>query len=69
MTIPEIAERIKKSLEILPIIADSAEPRLIEELKRKGNNIKGAKKGQGSVSGGIARMLDYTLVVDPESKI
>lgn len=50
------------------IIGDSSEPRLIEELRRKGNNIQGAEKGPGSVSGGIARMLDYTLVVDPSSK-
>lgn len=50
------------------IIGDSSEPRLIEELRKKGNNIKGAEKGPGSVSGGIARMLDYTLVVDPDSK-
>jgi len=49
------------------IIADSAEPRLIDELKAKGNNIKGAVKGQGSVSAGIAIMQDYELIVDPES--
>ena len=68
MTTSEIAEFNKKIAGDTLIIADSAEPRLIEELKRKGNNIKGAEKGPGSVSGGIARMLDYTLVVDPESK-
>lgn len=49
------------------IIADSAEPRLIDELKAKGNNIKGAVKGQGSVSAGIAIMQDYELIIDPES--
>ena len=68
MTTSEIAEFNKKIAGDTLIIADSAEPRLIEELKRKGNKIKGAEKGPGSVSGGIARMLDYTLVVDPESK-
>lgn len=49
------------------IIADSAEPRLIDELKAKGNNIKGAVKGQGSVSAGIAIMQDYELIIDPDS--
>ena len=68
MTTSEIADFSKKIAGDTLIIADSAEPRLIEELKRKGNKIKGAEKGPGSVSGGIARMLDYTLVVDPESK-
>lgn len=45
------------------IIADSAEPRLIDELSRKGLNIRGAVKGQGSVTAGIALMQDYKLVV------
>lgn len=49
------------------IIADSSEPRLIEELKRKGINIKGAVKGAGSISGGIALMQDYKIIVTPRS--
>jgi len=49
------------------IIGDSAEPRLIEELKQKGLNILGAVKGQGSISAGIALMQDYELIVDPNS--
>ena len=49
------------------IIGDSAEPRLIEELKQKGNNIVPAVKGPGSVSAGIALIQDYELIVDPES--
>jgi len=49
------------------IIADSAEPRLISELKGKGNNVKEAVKGAGSVSAGIARLQDYHIIVDPES--
>lgn len=49
------------------IVADSAEPRLIEELRRSGLNIKGAVKGQGSVTAGIALMLDYELIVSPTS--
>jgi len=49
------------------IVADSAEPRLISELRKKGNNITEAKKGQGSVSAGLLAMLDYQIVVTPES--
>lgn len=49
------------------IIADSAEPRLIEELQRYGLNIKPTEKGAGSITAGIAIMQDYELVVDPES--
>lgn len=49
------------------IIGDNSEPRLIDELKRKGLNIKGAVKGEGSVSGGIAMMQDYEIVVTETS--
>lgn len=49
------------------IIADSAEPRLIEELKRKGINIKPTEKGPGSITAGIALLQDYEIIVDPES--
>lgn len=49
------------------IVADSAEPRLIEELKQKGLNIIEAVKGPGSVTAGIALLQDYELIVDPSS--
>ena len=49
------------------IIADSAEPRLISELRAKGNNILPAIKGQGSVTYGIGMLQDYDLVIDEES--
>jgi phage terminase large subunit len=49
------------------IIADSAEPRLIDELSRKGLNIRGAVKGQGSVTAGITQMQDYKIVITPQS--
>jgi PBSX family phage terminase large subunit len=49
------------------IIADSAEPRLIDELSRKGLNIRGAVKGQGSVTAGITQMQDYRIVITPQS--
>jgi phage terminase large subunit len=49
------------------IIGDSAEPRLISELKAKGNNIKEAVKGQGSVSAGLLAMQDYKIIVSEDS--
>lgn len=49
------------------IVADSAEPRLIEELQQKGLNIIPCVKGQGSVTEGIASLLGYQIIVTPES--
>lgn len=49
------------------IIADSAEPRLIAELKSKGCNIKATEKGQGSISAGIALMLDFRIILEENS--
>jgi phage terminase large subunit len=48
------------------IVGDSAEPRLITELRRE-CNIREAVKGQGSVTYGISLMQDYDLVIDPNS--
>ncbi|CAB4148752.1 XtmB Phage terminase large subunit [uncultured Caudovirales phage] len=49
------------------IVADSAEPRLINELQTLGLNIVPAIKGQGSVNYGISLLQDYDLIVSPES--
>lgn len=49
------------------IYADSAEGRLIDEVKEKGCNIEPTVKGPGSVLAGIAILQDYTLIVDPNS--
>jgi phage terminase large subunit len=45
------------------IIADSAEPRLIHELRRMGNNIKECIKGKDSIVTGIKNMQDYHIKV------
>lgn len=51
------------------IIADSAEPKSIEELKRLGlRNIKPAKKGPGSIISGIKHIKEHELYVDPNSQ-
>jgi len=49
------------------IYADSAEVRLISDLRRTGLNIVPTKKGAGSVLEGIKQIQDYTLVINPES--
>lgn len=49
------------------IVGDSAEPRLIDELRKKGNNITAAVKGQGSVSAGITALQGYTIMVTERS--
>lgn len=48
------------------IIADSAQPGTIAELKKRGLiRIKPAKKGQNSVRDGIARLQDYHIIIHP----
>lgn len=49
------------------IVADSAEPRLISELRQRGLNIVEAEKGAGSVTAGISLMSEYNIIIDPES--
>lgn len=63
----EIAEAIKNSNTQGVIVADSAEPRSNDELKERGINIRGAKKGQGSVEHGIRLLQDLDeIVIDPD---
>ena len=56
-----ILDRVQRKL----IIADSAEPRLIADLKARGVNIKAVKKG--TIESGVTMMQGYKLVVDPSS--
>lgn len=46
---------------------DSAEPRLIEELRRMGNKVRPTLKGQDSIRAGIDLLKRYKLVLDPHS--
>ena len=62
---PLLAEMIKSKVQNKLIIADSAEPRLISDLKAQGINIQAVKKG--TIESGITRMQDYTIVVTPNS--
>jgi len=67
LTTSDIASRLLKYKDVLTI-GDSAEPRLLHELKANyGLNIKPSIKGQGSINLGIALMQEYKLYVHPGS--
>ena len=64
MTTSDIASVLMKYPKALTI-GDSAEPRLLHELKTNyGLNVKPSIKGQGSISLGIALMQEYKLIID-----
>jgi phage terminase large subunit len=66
----DIADRLR-ALDITKseeIWADSAEPRLIEELYRMGFNIKPVTKGKDSIKFGINVMKNYKIFVDKKSQ-
>lgn len=67
LTTSEIAHINKSICGNKLIVADSAEPRLIDELAGKGCRILATTKGAGSISAGIALMQDYEIVVDGEN--
>jgi phage terminase large subunit len=56
-----VLDRVGRKL----IIADSAEPRLIADLKSKGVNIQAVKKG--TIESGVTIMQGYELIVEPNS--
>lgn len=67
LTTSEIAHINKTICGNKLIVADSAEPRLIDELVKMGCRVIGTTKGAGSISAGIAIMQDYELIVEGEN--
>jgi phage terminase large subunit len=67
MTTSMIAQKNKQFCGLDLIIMDSAEPRLIQELKNMDLNVKPAVKKQGSILSGIALVQDYEIIVDKGS--
>lgn len=65
LTTSQIFEENKKHVENYLIVADSAEPRLISELKNRGLNIKGIEKPK--IIDRIALLQDWTIIVDTDS--
>lgn len=61
----ELASLILAKVSNKLIIGDSAEPRLIDDLKSKGVNIKPVKKG--TIESGVTIMQGFKIVVDPDS--
>lgn len=49
------------------IIADSADPRTINDLRQRNFNVIPAQKGKDSVRNGIKRMQDYEIIVTADS--
>jgi phage terminase large subunit len=49
------------------VVADSADPRTINDIRQRGLNIYPAKKGADSVRNGIKRIQDYEIIVDANS--
>ena len=66
LTTSQIADHNKRHTENRLIIADSAEPRLIAELKNRGCNIKGISKPK--IIDRIALLQDWLIIVDEDSK-
>ncbi len=66
LTNSEIAKFIKNH-DISQVIADSAEPKSIEEIYRHGINIKGAEKGKDSIMYGIDLLKEYPMKVTKRS--
>jgi phage terminase large subunit len=67
LTTTQIAELNLKHAGRDLIVGDSAEPRLLSEIKSKGCNVVKAIKGQGSITYGISLLQDYDLIVDETS--
>jgi phage terminase large subunit len=68
LTNQDIAERMKYlGIGKQEIVADSAEPKSIEELKRLGFNVKPAYKGPDSIQSGINTIKQYEVYMHPDS--
>lgn len=67
LTTPQIYSMIKDEVTNKLIVADNAEGRLIDELKKTGINIKACTKGAGSVAEGVKLLQDYKLVITKTS--
>lgn len=69
LTTTDIAKKVAKYCQPNDmIVADSAEPRLINEIYNSGFNIIPCTKGPDSVRYGIKKMQDYQIIVGNDSK-
>ena len=63
----DIASQMMSYIGRSAVVADSSDPRLIEEIKRYGVNIRAAKKGPDSIRTGIDRLKSKKLFVTKRS--
>lgn len=63
----DIIRTLKQQEQQLEVIAESADPRLIQEIYRGGVNIHPVKKFAGSIDAGIQKMLQYKLLITKRS--
>jgi phage terminase large subunit len=64
LTTNDIALRLQRVAKKDLIIADSAEPRLIKEIRQRGFNIRPCVKGPDSIRAGIKKVQEYELIVE-----
>ena len=67
LTNPDISERFKKLNVNKHIVADSAEPKSIEELKRLGHSVWGANKGPDSIKHSINTLQQFRMHITKDS--
>jgi len=60
-----LAEKILNRIGTMLVVADSAEPRLIADLRHNGVNVVAVKKG--TIESGISIMQGFELIVEPNS--
>ncbi len=67
-SVDQLAEEAKKLAGSGRLTADSEDPRMIAELRRRGLSVEGAKKGPGSVEHGMRWLQDLgRIVIDPKA--
>ena len=67
-SVDKLAEAAKKLAGSGRLTADSEDPRMIAELRRRGLSVEGAKKGPGSVEHGMRWLQDLgRIVIDPKA--
>jgi len=69
LTLDELSAKIKRfGLTAVNIVADSAEPRSIETLRRDGIRIRAVKKGRDSINAGIIKMKEKHIYVPRDDR-
>lgn len=65
----ELAERLKETIGTQYVTCDSAEPKSIDDLCRRGIRARGAIKGADSINYGIRFLQGYEIIVDVKCQV